>query len=368
MNKYIYILVALSMAPQFSIAQSIGAELDAELEQVVAASQPQPVQVAPAQAAAGNGQPIYILNQAPQTQTTQQVQKQPTTLIQSSPLTESRAEAIRRARQEAEVETEQKIVEKLESSRMEDEKRRAQALFGDKFDNLQQGAPQAGAQPVMAVAPVQEIDSTRDLVKEEIRAALDEEKSAIETPTETRYFGAILGISEVPDARNVRGNYSVGAAFGNKYNDAMIVEGSFMVSNYTVDTMAYNSFYSLYQVDVNQYSGALAAKYQLFSGMVRPVVGGLVQYSYRTFQWTDSYGNAYNDETASSHAVDVGAIVGADLEFSSKVSLGFDFRYMINMSSRTSGPNYNYYGGYQLGTPIEKMQYYVMGVVGRVTF
>lgn len=366
MKKYLSLLVTIAMvAPQLSAAQSIEEEIDAELgsgETALAVST-QPV----------SSQPVYIVNQAQaqQNQSVQAVQKQPTTVIEASPIVESRAEQIRKARQDAELETEQKIVEKLEASRMEDEKRRAQALFGDKLESTQQVAPVV-AQPVVVQAPVT-VESvkpdTRDLVREELRAALKEEEEAAMTPTESRYFGATIGIADLPDVSNVTGNYSLGASFGTIYDDALIVEGSFLMSNYSVNPTGFYSGYNYYQVDVNQYSGALAAKYQLFSGMVRPVIGGLVQYSYRTFNWQDVYGNNLSNtgsQNASSHAIDLGVIAGADLAFTPKFSLGFDFRYMFNMSSRTSGGNY--WAGYQAGTPIEKLQYYVMGIVGRVSF
>ena len=55
-------------------------------------------------------------------------------------------------RQDEEMKTESRIVEKLEQSRMEDEKKRASVLFGDKFDNLQ-NAPAAQTAPQMAPAP-----------------------------------------------------------------------------------------------------------------------------------------------------------------------------------------------------------------------
>jgi hypothetical protein len=367
MKKYLSLLVTIAMViPQLSAAQSFEDEIDAELGGEGAALSVSTQSV--------SSQPVYIVNQAQaqnqQSQAAESVQKQPVTLIQASPVSDSRAEQIRKARQDAELETEQKIVEKLEASRMEDEKRRAQALFGDRLENQQ--AAQAVAQPIVVQAPVT-VESvrpdTRDLVREELRAAMKEEEEAAMMPTESRYFGATVGIADLPDVSNVTGNYALGASFGTIYDDALIVEGSFLMSNYSVDPTGFNTGFNYYQVDVNQYSGALAAKYQLFNGMVRPVIGGLVQYSYRTFNWQDVYGNNLSSnggQSASSHAIDLGVIVGTDLAFSPKFSLGFDFRYMMNMSSRTSGGNY--WAGYQAGTPIEKLQYYVMGIVGRVNF
>lgn len=396
MKKYLYILAALTISPHFSLAQGVGVDLDAELDQVVA-QQKQTTVAAPTAAlpvatvntSAGNivpmnGQPVYIVNQGPAYSAPQaEVQKQPTTYIEDTPLTTSRSEQIRKARQDAEVETEQKIVEKLEISRMEDEKKRAQVLFGDKFNSLQnqqQVQEQAVAQPVVAqpVAQPQPIiiqqaaqpvveDNTRDIVREEIKAALDSEKELPVAPVETKYFSGFIGSAEYPDVSNVRGNISLGATFGTKYDDVMAIEGTFTYGNYTVDPDTY------YAVDVKQYSGAIAGKYLFFTGMFRPVLGGLLQYSYRNFTYdnkgysTNVYSYSNTNQEATSHAFDVGVLTGADLEFNSRFSLGFDFRYMFNLGSRVSS-NVNNWNGANSGTPIEKLQYYMMSVVGRVNF
>lgn len=390
MKKYFYVLAALSMAPTFALAQSVESDVDAELDQMysnaTAAPSSAPVQSVPSQNV--SGQPIYILNQATPTSTAQlqqsQVQKQPTTVIEASPLTESRAEQIRRARQDAELATEQRIVEKLEHSRMEDEKRRAGVLFGDKFNSLNDGQvqqQQVAPQPVVVQqVPVQQVqpqENTRDIVREELAAAMKVEESAAVAPLETKYVAGILGVGDYPDTRNVKGNYALGVAFGTKY-DNFIVEGSFLYSNYSHNPggYSYGGYYSPNQIDVNQYQGALAAKVQLFGGIIKPVLGGLVAYSYRSFAWDNSnngygyynaYNTGYNNTTAKSHAIDIGALAGVDLEFNPKYSLGLDFRYMWNLSSRVDGNN-SWMSGPMYSTPIEKLQYYVMSLVARANF
>lgn len=408
MKKYFYILAALSVAPLMATAQTLESDVDAELDQMYANQKASNVQaVAPAQAQPLNlngSQPIYILNQAPSSASAQiqsqaqqsQVQKQPTTVIEASPLTESRADQIRRTRQDAEVQTEQKIVEKLEQSRMEDEKRRANVLFGDKFNALNsQQQQEVQAQPVQVqqvqqIQPVQQApvqvqqvheskENTRDIIREELASAMKIEDAAAQAPIESKYVAAMAGIADLPDVRNVKGNYSLGVAFGNKY-DNFIVEGAFIYSNYTVDqgaasgygyNYAYNNGYSMpMNVDVNQYTGQIAGKVQMFSGIIRPVLGALASYSYRTFAWANN-NNGYsytNDTTAKSHAIDIGALAGVDLEFNPKYSLGLDFRYMWNMSSRIDTNSNTWLNAPQYGTPIEKLQYYVMSVVGRVNF
>ena len=303
----------------------------------------------------------------------QQVQKQPTTFIEASPLSDSKADMIRKSRQNEEMNTETRIVEKLEQSRMEDEKKRAAVLFGDKFDTLQNGSNQQNVAPVQAPVHVEQpvyIEPketlSRDAVREEVRAALSDDSDAIVGMTETKYFAGIAGIGDYPDVKNVKGNYSLGAAFGSRY-DYLMVEGSFLMSNYSVDLINYASAnYKLDSYEVNQYQGAITAKYQLLGGVVRPVLGGLIAYSYRKFTLTNGY-SGNTEDTGNSHAIDLGVNAGVDLEFSPKFSLGLDMKYMFNMSSRVTSnyPNSSY--GY-VGTPIEKLQYYITAVSARVNF
>ncbi|MFZ4402636.1 MAG: hypothetical protein ACOYOK_00920 [Pseudobdellovibrionaceae bacterium] len=417
MKNKLFLRVAVGVLPQIVsmsvYAQTLDNEVDGELDQVY--NRPASVATQPSSSAASvggirssgtvSGQPIYILNQATptssasaNTQTQQaQVQKQPITMIEASPLTESNAEKLRKARQEAELQTEQKIVEKLEYSRMTDEQRRANVLFGDKFNQLnqsnqiqaenvtvqaQQPVIQAPVQVVpqsVVVAPaVQQVEdsipeeNTRDVVREEIRSALDAEKAVKETPTATRYFSGLVGIGDYPEVSNVKGNYAMGAAFGNKYDDSLIVEGAFIFSNYSVTQTDYFRNYIPETVNVDQYSGALALKYQFLSGLVRPVLGGLAQYSYRKFNWENYYGynSTYGGDTATSHAIDLGIVTGIDLEFNPKFSLGLDYRYMFNMSSRVDTNRNGYFltDSQYTGTPIEKLQYYIISLAAKVSF
>lgn len=423
MKKYLYLLAALSMVPQMSLAQSesIASDVDAELEQMYSAKSNMPTKTVNGTAGistqgAVSGQPIYILNQATPTSTTQvqtaQVQKQPTTIIESSPLSESKADQIRKSRQDAEVHTEQKIVEKLENSRLEDEKKRANVLFGDAFNRLEQnGSAQQGsattasapqAQPIiinmpaaaatpapvvvetvpMTVQTVKHTEhkdpsdeiSSRDMLREEIRSAMDAEKAAAAQPAVTtqKYFSGMLGMSDYPDAKNVKGNYAMGASFSSR-RDSLIVEGGFLYSNYTVDSYVWNQNYANYdyaQVDMNSYAGSLAGKFQLLDGFIKPIVGGVVQYTYRNYSLLNE--SIYNmNTTADSQAIDVGVVAGFDLEFTPTTTIGVDYRYMYNMSSKISNAintPYGFYPGPTNTTPVEKLNYWVLSIVARTSF
>lgn len=350
-------------------SETLGGDVDTEIDQMY--QKPQSSQAVVTQT-------ITIPQQAAPAKS---VQKQPVTVVESTPLSDSRADNIRRNRQDEEMRTESRIVEKLEQSRMEDEKKRAGVLFGDKFEALQ-NAPQAvpqtqqvqvqPVQPVQQVAPVQQPiviqqneSLTRDAVREEVRAALDENEKAVTPVIEQKYFSGIAGIAQYPDIKAITGNYSLGAAFGTRF-DYFMVEGGFLFSNYGILGASYldqNNFIRLADFEMNQYQGYMAAKYQLLGGFVRPVLGGLVAYSYRSYSATTptTYGNS-GTEFGTSHAIDLGVIGGVDLEFNDKMSVGVDMKYIFNMSSRINGSSVS---GALLP---EKSQYYITSLVARVNF
>lgn len=394
MNKYVLLTAVLGLATAQAFAQgtSVDSEVDAEIDQMYSTRQTPPK---------GMQQPVYIVNQSgpssqPSSQAMQQVQKQPTTYIEAAPLNKSRADEIREARQQVEADTESRIVEKLEQSRIEDEKRRANVLFGEKFDTINGSQSAPVQQPVVVAAPVapapvvvaapveveEPQENTRDVVREEIRAALDAEKAAKPEKISQKYFSGLAGMGDYPDVQNVRGNYLLGATFGTRFEDTYAVEGSFIYSNYTVQRLDGYHYLTRDQygqwiyvpglVDVQQYAAALAVKFYLMSGMVKPILGGLAQYSHRTFSWSSENYGAYSNQAggdASSQAIDVGVITGVDFDMSEKFSVGLDFRYLFNLNSRiTTNKNSYFLTTPSYGTPIEKLQYYNLSLAARVNF
>ncbi len=323
-------------------------------------------------------QPIYILNNQRAA-----VQEQPTTIVEAAPLAESRAEALRKRRQGLEVNTEQKIVEKLEEARMEDEKARAERLFGNGFSSgATQSAPGvqpvaepvpvviAPPAPVQAVAPAPSIEKEEDKVdvRSEIKAAMDELNAKDETKDKQNYFiGGVVGLSEYPDATNVKGNVATGVTLGLVTDDRVVVEGSFLYSDYEVED--YSSYYPW--KDLTQYNFSAAVKYQLLPGKLRPFAGGVVGYTYR--KATDRYANygysaAGNNNEGTSNAFDLGVAAGLDLQLTESFAIGGEFRYMTNVSYRRD-ESYPGYNQASLGqAPIEELDYYTITLGGKFTF
>ncbi len=375
LKSYLFTMLAASLFAVSTHAQSedvsLNAEVDAEIERMY---------VAPQGAGSANMNRTQIVV-VPQQAT---VQKQPVTVIEASPLSNSNADAIRKNRQEEELRTETRIVEKLEISRMEDEKRRAQTLFGDRFDSLNNQQP-AQTQPIQSetiVAPsshvqpqpiiVQQTETIdRDVVHEEVRAALAAEKEVAEDDYDgfdRRYMSFQAGMPMYSSAQAIKGNYSVGMGVG-AANDFFEVEGGFIYSSFKVENAAYLTQYPYMGVayadhDMNQYQGYLSGKFIVFTGSIRPTVGGILAYSYRTYEVSpDRFQYAppgMGDGNTS--AIDAGVTAGVDIKLSRRFSLGADFKYMFNMSSNLEEGTVP---GYK--SP-EKMNYYVLGVAGKMSF
>jgi len=429
----VWALIALApviVLAQSSLDEEVNAELDRmyQAQQAQAQAKPQVTQqqatpiAAPAQQTSQGVQvtvqaapmAIPIQQASPQAYSVPQVApqpiKQPTTVIEATPLVESNAEKIRKSRQDAELSTEQGIVEKLEQSRLEDEKRRAEVLFGDKFNTLMnQAQPQppapieAPVAPVVAPAPAmvpvvvpeqvvaapieplpvdkeREKELDREAIRGEVSMALAEMKKE-DKPKPKVYLSMMAGSADYPDAQNVKPQYALGIGIGRELSERMFLEGSFQYSNYQVEQrLLSGSYYSGscvydYQgncypriTEMNQYSTSGLVKYQILGGMFRPEVGSLVSYTYRTF--TDKQ-FAMSDATVSSQALDFGIMGGFSLELTESFSVGLDMRYMWNMTNKVDGTALQksaIYQGYSQDTPIEQLSYWNSSIVGRATF
>lgn len=383
MKQMVYLAILALAASSQVFAQTnfddeVSTELDRLYDQNQGAQQQgqQYVQQAPRRQQVRVAQQQYMNQPQGQLQTVQiaqpqiQIYKQPTTVIEASPLTESNAEKMRRARQESELLTEQKIVEKLESSRMEDEKKRAEVLFGDKFNQMNGGVStaqnttqqQAVVVPAATVVPAMDKDSVRN----EVSAALEDLKAKDKKEDRKSFFSVSGGLGDYNTVKNVRGNYALGFSIGQSINDRLLVEGGFQFSNFEVEQV-YDATYLGYPriTSMDVYQGSLALKYQILNGVLRPVVGGIAAYSYRTFQDTQ-FGAIGNN--AQAHAIDLGLSAGADVVVSESFSLGLEYRYMMNVTSRVQndGPQISF--SQNSKNSIEKLNYSNILMNAKMTF
>ncbi|CAN5692059.1 hypothetical protein BH10BDE1_BH10BDE1_01340 [soil metagenome] len=356
------------------------------------------VDITEAQEVAQQAPGIVILNNQKSTQTAAQaskqaqtaIQDQPTNVIEDSPLNMSAAERRRRDRQNLEMQTEQKIVEKLEDARIEDERARGERLFNKGFqsrDERQEVAPAPAPQQVQVIqAPavvVEKKEEPKVNVKEEIRAALDEMKPKHEEAMTGYYMQGLAGMGNYPDATNVRGDMALGFGFGIVTPERFVAEGTFQYSQYSVTDPSSSSYYqpnygssgqSIPFTKVTQYNFQAAVKYQLLGGRVRPVVGLIAGYTYRGYEgqnslYTQYYGSGSQlSNNASTNALDLGGLLGLDVQVTNTFSIGADFRYMKNVAYRG---NNDYSNAYALPAPfkrLEEINYYLASLVGKFTF
>jgi hypothetical protein len=273
---------------------------------------------------------------------------------------------------------------------MEDEKRRASVLFGDKFNKLNNQKHESEADEVVPVVPaapvmapssyiqpqpiiIQTQDSpkdslTRDDVQQEVRAALDEDKAAAEEQIslfERKYFSMIAGVPQYSNANGIQGNYSLGFNIGTT-NNFLQVEVGFIYSNYLITDAQYVdrfNYVRLADFSLNQYQTFVATKIQLLDGDIRPSVGGLASYSFRKYV-ADSF-TTYGDkgtDFGQSSAIDLGVTAGIDLALSQRFSLGADLKYMFNISSNINGKTSS-----NAASP-EKLSYYLLGLTAKMMF
>ena len=246
-----------------------------------------------------------------------QVSNQPVVRVMGTPVSMTYAAELKKSREEAELQTEQKIVEKLESSRLRDEQERLNKLFGHR--------------PVVAnrvVVP------TQPQVNTALRGTVV--APAPESLEERVYVGFQAGqSSNLTNVTNLNSYGSFGASVGVISKAGLILESSFFYSQHQLDIADKynNNLDSENTADVYQLSGLLALKYTPFSSRFKPYVGAFVAYNYWVYDVSDYRCAYWNKKTCRSatnkaDAVDIGPTVGVDMQLSQKVSVGFNI--MIN--------------------------------------
>ncbi|PWU17424.1 MAG: hypothetical protein C5B49_08895 [Bdellovibrio sp.] len=133
------------------------------------------------------------------TPTSTMVQKQPVTVIESSPLVEAKIDRFRKVRQDEEVKTEQKIAEKLELSRIEDERRRTEVLFGDRLNAL--GAQEAVRVQNTKIVEQVSIGNSAPVNQQAPAQPVPSQPSLAQPPVMTMPMGSSPVYSYPPDSR-----------------------------------------------------------------------------------------------------------------------------------------------------------------------
>ncbi len=266
------------------------------------------------------------------------ISTQPVVRVTGVPITKAPTVELRQSRQEAELMTEQKIVEKLESSRLRDEQERLNKLF-----------PLESAKTVVvngtAITPV------------DISAQVQAPSVVQDTHRENLYFGFHGGQfgTILKYVENLKSYGSFGVSAGSHFQSGIILESSLLFTTHTIvprkrDANYRNHADEGYYTDVDQWSGMLAVKYTPFSSRLKPYLGVVIAYN----QWIyrDQYSFDYDDceilrtpycpsRGFNSHSVDVGLNIGADMKLNNKLSIGLSILmnvYNIYHNNTTTDP------------------------------
>ncbi|MCB0351498.1 MAG: outer membrane beta-barrel protein [Bdellovibrionales bacterium] len=316
---------------------------------------------------ASNQAPAATVNVT--TVSNQELVNQPTTIVSSTPLTLSRAEQMRKAREQQEVETEQKIVETLEASRLEAEAKRQQEILGNiggkKEVSVQAtavAAPVVVAAPVTAqpvAAPVVEVQ--KSVTIDDVRSAVREELTVKNTEVvvvdplafgpHRNYITGTVGTMNY-DSPDINPVIALGLNFGRLFEERWAAEIRTGYASAYVDDTAF-----LYR-DMNQFSLGLGAKVNILTGRIRPVVGFDVDYVYRSYsEMRDSAsGFPFEGTELNSYAIDYAFMAGLDVALSRELTLGFEYRYVSNMTYKFDNEIFNtptYRNAYGYWVPLE---------------
>ena len=249
-----------------------------------------------------------------------QVSNQPVVRVMGIPTSSNYATELKKSRKEAETETEQKIVEKLESSRLRDEQERLKKLFGE--------APQ---QKTVVSSDLSAPVEAKVTENSEIYSDTEEDKDSI-------YIGVHGGQSSnlTRALENVSSYGSFGVSFEALDDSGLMLESSFFYSQHQIENpndIYLNNEDMLNDIeDVHQFTGVLSLKFTPFiNSRFKPYAGVALSYNYRLY--SDYYvcgtNVQYCESQAKSDSIDLGADVGVNFELSKKVSIGFNM--LINV-------------------------------------
>ena len=307
----------------------------------------------------------------------QQISNQPIVRVIGTPTSTNYAVELKKSRHEAEIQTEQKIVEKLESSRLRDEQERLRKLFG--------------AKPAKKLVVSTNKHETVAIVEDDgKRIDQSEVYTEIVSPKEDKseedvYIGLHVGQSSnlTKSLDNINSYGSFGLSFGASDDSGLVLESAFMYSKhemYDISSVYYNNDESNL-TDVHQMAGFLSLKYTPFSGRFKPYIGVAISYNYWIYSDKVESNNAcsgfnfnqYCDNQVKADSVDLGANVGVDLRLNHRISIGFNILANIlnlynNRPNQVSSDNYYYSGGYYDPIKLEETNWIIASINAKLYF
>jgi|GEM_PF-6734895 len=252
----------------------------------------------------------------------------------STSATDAKLDAIKKVRQDVEQKNDSKIIEKLEKTRLEDEKNLSEKIDSTNLKDdkkpvvEQQQVQQQPAVKIEKVEVIQAAPTVQPVVE-------DKKEEKAEDKKEDRKWYAGIGAGNVIYNGNVLTKSNFGVMIGTMIDDHLAVEGSLVytslaMNNYWNGGGAQNLlFNSMDQYDI----GAALKYYVLDSVRFRPYVGVSADYILR--QYKDSYLNYVSSQNTNS--LNFGALGGIDVRLTERLSLGGEFKYELPIYSQDNG-------------------------------
>lgn len=272
--------------------------------------------------------------------------QQPAVRVEGQAITRSRATELMQSRKDAEIQTEQKIVERLERSRLRDEQERLSRILNEGTEKT--------------VVPRQE---TGDYRPQKPQPTLWQEEEDEDPVFVGFHFGFASNLGN-----RIEGSYgSYGASVGAADETGLAMEAGVFYSLHEVSRGEvsgfgywYNSHLGQYRspfTDVDQLTGSVALKFTPFGTRLKPymaVVGlfSLWMYDNSGDDFLDysfcpvgvGYGGRQCGRGQTTHSLDVGVQAGLDIKLSARVSVGLQLLVNVwNFYNNNDALFRNYY-------------------------
>lgn len=219
-------------------------------------------------------------------------------------------------------------------------------------------------------APVESsMASTENLmVAETVSTTKAEKKSFLQNMD--LYAVATMGYMSYATLANVDTAFAFSGALGYRFasNKKMMMELGLGSAQYKMNVRNLTFFSQEDVFDVTQYQTSIAGKYQfdpILNTKFVPSVGGLLLYTYRFYDLTNG---ANSGDSGESSSVDAGITGNVEYAFNEKYSLGFDAKYILNMSNSINARYTNTNLGYRNVSIIETSSRYEAGISAKMNF
>jgi outer membrane protein W len=249
---------------------------------------------------------------------------------------DKKIDAIKKTRIETEQKNDSKIVEKLEKTRLDDEKNLSEKIDSADLKEAQKKDDDVKIQKVEIINPSAPVATTS-------AATIKEEKQ----DEEKRIWYAGIGAGSVIYNGNTEQKSNFGIMVGTMLDEHVAVEGSFIYSSFSLNNywggvnngVQNGLFGSMDQYDI---SGTLKY-YVLDSKQFRPYVGGSADYIYR--QYKDRYINGnnyfsqYDNYTTgqNTNALNAALLAGIDVKLTDRLLIGGEFKYSLPVYAQDNG-------------------------------